>query len=219
MLIIFILLLLNIASYLDFYFNERDVRSYFFRKTNFNLERNAPSVFSAILHFIAAALLAFIGASKLKVKKSKFFWWGMSAVILFIGLDELLVFHEKIGASLSQNINNTGLFYFAWVIPYGIALILLAILILKPLFELPVRDRLNFLAAGGIFVSGALGLEMFTGWYIDTMGYQNQNLLRLPESFVLSTFEELFEMIGTGFFVYALLDFIRKYRIKEVQIA
>lgn len=214
MVCIFILLVLNILSYLDFYYNNLDERSYFFRKTNFNLERNAPTIFSSCLHFTSAILLAVVAFSKLSIKKIKSFWIFLSILILFIGLDELLVIHEKIGRSFGESVETSGIFYFAWVIPYGIALIIIGLAILKPLFKLPKQTRINFIMAGAIFLSGALGIEMFTGWYVEYNQLHNENLLRLPDTFILSTFEELFEMIGIGFFVYSILDFIEEYKIK-----
>lgn len=214
MVCIFILLVLNILSYLDFYYNNLDERAYFFRKTNFNLERNAPTIFASSLHFAASILLAIVAFSKLSIKKIKSFWIFLSILILFIGLDELLVIHEKVGRAFSENVETSGIFFFAWVVPYGIALVLIGLVLLKSLLKLPKKTRLNFIMAGAIFVSGAMGIEMFTGWYVEYNQLQNENLLRVPDTFILSTFEELFEMIGIGFFVYSILDFIREYRIK-----
>ncbi|MCM4159353.1 hypothetical protein FHG64_16945 [Antarcticibacterium flavum] len=75
---ILILLILNIASYLNFFLNDLTPRDFFFRKTNFNTEKNLPSIFSGIIHFIAAFYLFKVATAELEIEKRRRFWWTMS---------------------------------------------------------------------------------------------------------------------------------------------
>ncbi|GAA3509368.1 hypothetical protein GCM10022393_22160 [Aquimarina addita] len=206
-LIIGILLILNITSYLNVYNNDLPSDTFFFKKFNFDTEKNFPSVFSSLLHLIASILLLSIGLTKLKTKTKKFFWFSLSVVFLFLALDELLRIHEKIGRYMDTMVDKSGIFYYSWLIPYGIAVILLGILYIKPFFRLPRKTIINFIIAGFIFIMGAMGLEMITGSYIDSSNFGNVELKLIPQIFVLYTIEELLEMIGITFFNYELLRF------------
>lgn len=207
------LLLLNIGTYLYLFFENGHPEDFYFRKTNFNMEKNLPSIFSSALHFISSILLFQIGLSKVKVIKNKYFWFLMSFLLLFTGLDELLRIHEKVGKAISETYSTSGIFLFSWVIPYGIALIFLFIFILKPLLSLDKLTLRNFILSGFIFVSGAIGVEMFTGWYIEHYHLDLTQLLIIPDAFILSTIEELLEMIGISYFIYSILLFKMKHKI------
>lgn len=50
--------------------------------------------------------------------------------------------------------------YFAWVIPYAVFAVVVAVAFVRFLGHLPSRTRLGFLVSGGLYVSGALGLEL-----------------------------------------------------------
>ncbi|WP_156879222.1 hypothetical protein [Salinimicrobium xinjiangense] len=208
--IIFFLLLLNIASYLILYFENGHPEDFFFRKTNFNMEKNLPSIFSGILHFASSILLLLIGR---KVVRNKSFWFFLSFLFLFTGLDEILRLHEKMGKSISHTIETSSIFLFSWVIPYGIAAIIIAVIIFKPLFSLDKGTIRSFLLSALLFLSGAVGVEMFTGWYIEYYQLDLTRLLVIPDAFILSTIEELLEMLGLSYFIYSLLVFKMKHNI------
>jgi len=212
---ILVLLVLNIWSYLNIRESSSLEPGLFFKKTNFNTEKNIPSIFSGSLHFIASILLGFIGASALTIKNRKVFWYCLSFLFLFVGLDEILRIHEKLNGYLSSLWETSGIFHYAWVIPYGIAVILIALACFKPLFELPKRTLLNFILSALIFLLGAVGMEMYTGWYIAHENLEGLDIDRMPTIFVLYTIEELLEMLGVGYFIYSLLQFISDYRTKK----
>lgn len=210
--IIFILLILNIASFLNLHYNELGVRDFFFRKTNFNMEKNLPSFFSSLLHFFAAVLLAKIGWSNLKIKHYRFFWFAMSVIFLFLGLDELLRIHEKIeGFTVLENNSDTVIYN--WIIFYLAGLVILGIVFIKPLIKLPGATLINFIIAGVIFVAGAVGLENAAGAYIVNKGIEANKIITNPVIFGLSTVEEFLEMIGVSYFIYGILGFMETYKV------
>lgn len=213
--IILLLLLLNIASYLNLYLTNGDTMDMFFRKTNFNEEKNAPSIFSSLLHFFASFLLAFIGRSRLQISIQKKFWWALSFLFFFLGMDELLRVHEKLEGNSLEGFS--GMFLYNWIIYYSIALMILGFIFLKPLWKLPKKILKGFFIAGIIFLSGAIGVENFTGGYIQAHELSETSVINSPPVFLLYTIEELLEMTGVSLFIYYLLLFLVKYKNPETE--
>ncbi|MDT0689510.1 hypothetical protein RM549_06925 [Salegentibacter sp. F188] len=210
--IIATLLLLHIGSYLYLENNNLDPESFFFRKLNFNNERNLPTLFSVILHLSASYLLAAIALSKLQLKNRKWFWGTLSLVFLFLGLDELFTIHERIPTN-TYSFEEESIFFYNWVVTYIIAIILLAVIFARPLLSLPKKTLFQFIFAGVIFVSGAVVLESIAANIVFQRELTHEEVTLDPVIFTLATFEELFEMLGVALFIYALLDFMKKYRI------
>lgn len=217
--ITFILLILNILSYINLYTNNLDDSNWFFRKFNFDEEKNAPNIFSGLLHIIAAFLLFRNGMIKLRTPKMNQLWFSLSVLFLFVGLDEILRIHEMLNSYLRTIYDTSGIFHYIWVIPYGIGVIIIGLLSIKPLLKLPKKTFRLFMLAAFVFLFGAVGIEMFTGWYIDNQGLIGKPLLREQELFVFYTFEELFEMLGVIIFIHALVQFSNTYRVNEKSIS
>ena len=117
--------------------------------------------------------------------------------------------HENIGLTLRLHVNTTGFLYYSWVV-VGIPLILIFVLLyLKFLVHLPRKTRLLFLVAGTIFVSGAIGTEMFAGRYHEIYGKENMTYA------IITALEEFCEMFGIVVFIYALLSYMNL-NLKEV---
>lgn len=212
--IIAILLLLHIGTYLNLLKNDLGPESYFFKKLNFDSEKNVPTIFSGILHFTASIFLAFIAFSRLTIKNSRWFWASLSFVFLFLGLDEILSIHEKITGN-NDSIEEKGAFFYNWILIYGAGVVVLGFTFLKPLLSLPKKTVLMFISAGIIFILGAIVLETIAGNIIFQRQIPPGAEKTEPIIFILSTFEELLEMLGVSLFIYALADFIVKYREKE----
>ena len=210
---ILLLLILHIVSYVNFYINDLPVRDLFFRKLNFAEEKNVPSIFSSLLHFGAGLLLLFIIKRAFRIEKKTYFWLTLGLLFIFLGLDELLRWHEELNGMTTDQIEVSGIFYYAWVIPYGILVIVGGLLYLKPLLRLPKRTVRTFILAGVIFLIGAVGFEMAAGWYIDTHQVEQtpRSVHRTIPIFVLYTFEETLEMLGMSLFIFEILRFRRDY--------
>ncbi|SEL38504.1 hypothetical protein SAMN04487910_2303 [Aquimarina amphilecti] len=203
--IIVTLLVLNITSYWNLYNNQLDQNDFFFKKFNFDNEKNVPSIFSSFLLFFASALLLKIAFNNSFINIKKTFWTSLSILFLFLSLDELLRIHEKIGPQFSFLENTSGIFHYAWVIPYGIITTVIGLLYLKPIFKLPRRTLFMFISSGTIFIAGAIGLEMISGWYIGQNEYAQQEIRIIPRFFILYTIEEFMEMLGITLFIYELI--------------
>jgi hypothetical protein len=92
---------------------------------------------------------------------------------------------------------------FAWVIPSAIFVIICLLLFLRLLLALPAPIRNLFLLAGAVYIAGALGMESFSAYTLDTFGEINFVYT------VIAICEEILEILGVIMFIYALLDYIR----------
>ena len=138
-------------------------------------------------------------------KQSAYMWIFLAVIFLFLALDEFSSIHEKLGAPVRELLNASGAFYWAWIIPYGVLLVILAIIYARFIIELPAKPRRFMLISAFVYVTGALGFEMLDGWYLELHKGQEDLIYSL-----ISTFEESLEMIGLLTFVYALMIYIEE---------
>jgi len=175
---------------------------------NLDLENNLPTWYSTISLFICSIILLLIGLVKKNVG-DKFYlhWITLSIIFTILSLDENIQLHEKLSAPVRNFFNISGTFHFAWTIPAIFLLFFLFFFFLKFLKNLPTRSRILFLLSGSIFITGAIGLELVGGYY-QSLFAQNNLVYAL-----ITNFEEILEMTGILFFIYALLDYMRLHLI------
>lgn len=173
--------------------------------TLFNLdgERNVPAVYSTLLLASCACLLALIAHASRRKGAGYLYWLILALIFVFLAGDEFFELHERLIKPMRSTFKASGLLYFAWVIPYTVALGLLALIYFKFVISLPVRTRRLFLIAGLIYVAGALGMELLGGQY-----YEKARRFDAVYSLVFVTIEELLEMTGLVVFIHALLSYI-----------
>lgn len=178
-----------------------------------NGEQNLPTWFSTINLLTCSLLTLAVGIAKRK-SKERFVvrWFVLAAVFYFLGFDEAFAIHEELNAPLRSALglgghqlvpDYTSLFYYAWVIPYGVLTLIMGLIYIPFLMDLPAKTRTRFLIAGGIYVAGALILELVEG-VIQSIGAP-----RLVYIF-LYIIEEALEMFGIIYFINALLDHMRQ---------
>jgi hypothetical protein len=168
-----------------------------------NTEKNIPTVYSAAALVFASMLLTYITFIHKKQKLSYIFWLILALIFLFLSLDEVYAIHEKSGKYVKDYIGSTsGLFFYAWVVPYGVAVVVFIFTYAKFLFGLPRYIMNLFLVSGGIFVLGAIIFEMLGARQAELYGVNN------PLYFILYTCEESLEMTGIAIFIYSLLTYI-----------
>jgi len=167
---------------------------------DFDIEGNIPTLYSAVTVFICSGLLALIARVNWNRPGGKrYYWMGLSVLFLFLALDEGAAIHEELSNFLEQYMQARGALFFLWVIPYGIATALLAIVYFRFVWELPKVTRARFIGAGLLFVGGALGFDMVGAIVAERSGYDTVLYT------LLYTIEEMLEMLGIVLFIYALL--------------
>jgi len=169
----------------------------------FNDENNIPTLYSSIALLFSAALLFSIAINNKKSGDSYLYWLWLAVIFIFLSIDETASIHERFKDPTRELLNAKGLFYFAWVIPYGLAVTLFLIFYIRFLIILPRITMILFVVSGFIYVLGAIGLEMVSGMYAELHG-TNTSIYE-----TIATFEELFEMLGVIVFIYALLSHIK----------
>ena len=169
---------------------------------DFNLEANLPTYFSSLILLINGILLALIGARYRILAEKYWHWIGLAAIFFFLALDEMIQIHEQLRAPMEALLDTSGLFYFAWFIPYIIITIIIGIAYFKFLMRLPKRILKFFIIAGVLFISGAVGMEAIGGMYSEQYGEETLAY------YLMYTVEETLEMSGALVFLYALMLYI-----------
>ncbi len=169
---------------------------------DFGAEKNIPTLYSSFAIIIASMLLLVITLMHKKQGTSWLPWAGLAVIFLFLSIDEIASIHERLGGPVRETLDTSGLLYFAWVIPYGVALGIFVIAYLKFLIDLPRKTMVLFVASGSIFVLGAIGFELLGGRHFELYGREN-----IMYS-VYYTCEEFLEMLGIAVFIYTLLSYI-----------
>ena len=167
-------------------------------------EANVTTWFSSLLLSLSALLLFLITKIKSRDNDPFFRHWAfISAIFLYLSLDESAKIHEMTIKPIRDLLHATGLLYYSWVILAIPILIGLALIYRKFVFSLPVHTRNQFILAAIVFLAGAIGFEMLGGlfYHVEISGV---HLLSF-----LVTLEELFENLGVVIFISALLTYIK----------
>jgi hypothetical protein len=193
----------NLSGYVLPDYPTRDIFRQFF---NLDGEVNIPAIYSTLTLLFCSVLLAIVAiAKKLTGKKSYLSWLGLSIVFAYLSFDELTSIHERLVGPMREKFNTTGFLYYPWVIAGAIFVAVFLLVFWRFITNLPTKTRRLFFLAGTIYVLGAIGTEMIGGYYVDN--YQSDNI-----GFILiTTVEEILEMLGIAIFIYALLSYITGY--------
>ena len=168
-------------------------------------ENNLPTIYASSAILFCALLLTLVGLITWRNERRwSYYWFVLALVFLFLSLDESLQLHERLIDPVRTIVGATGLLYYAWVIPYGAGLIVFVAVYIRFLLHIPRRTATLFVVAGLLFVSGAIVLEMISGYVYQEAG--SRNILYVA----VQTLEETLEMGGIVLFIYALFDYIEK---------
>jgi hypothetical protein len=169
-----------------------------------NVENNVPTFFSAF-NLVTSALLLAVVASQSRAERYSAHWRWLAVLFAFLAVDEDASLHEMLIGPVRELLPVSGPLFFAWIVPYGLAVLAIGLLYLPFVRSLPARTRVLFIAAGSLYLAGALGIESVGGWYFSRNGETED--LRYS---LLVAAEEFAEMSGIILFIYALLDYLRQ---------
>lgn len=166
-------------------------------------ENNLPTWYSTISLLFCSIILLLIGLVKKNVG-DKFYlhWIILSIIFTILSLDENIQLHEQTVRPLRNFFHSSGIFYFAWIIPAILLLFFLLFFFFKFLKNLPTKSRILFLFSGSIYISGSIGGEFVGGYWMSL--FDQENLMYA----LITNLEEILEMTGILFFIYALLDYM-----------
>lgn len=199
-----IVLFLTAASFATQYYkyyigHDRYIVKFF----DLDSEWNLPTLYASITLLLCAQLLMLIARSKKRKKKEFYLHWQLlSIAFLYLAIDEAIKLHEMTIMPIRDMFDLTGIFYYSWVIPAGCLLVLFAIIYFKFFMSLSPKFKLLFFISCLIYVGGALGMELASGYYASSYGINNFTYS------IIANIEEVFEMVGVIVFIYTLLLYI-----------
>ncbi len=192
---------------------------------NISADSSIPTWYSSLALLLCSILLATIAATKKQQGERYALHWGLlSAIFLILSIDEVARIHETLGgvsASLATSVGFTpsGFIYYFWVVPGAVFVLVVLLVYVRFLLHLPKGTLLLFLVAGGVFVVGALGVEMLGSRLEYDVIQSRGKFMNAPVNtqvmyVVAVAIEELLEMLGIVIFVYALLSYMGLYAKK-----
>lgn len=173
---------------------------------NLNDEQNIPTWFSSALFLINAVILWIISRQQTAVKSPFVRHWAMlSLLFVFLSMDEAVGVHEHLVNPVRRLIQHDGAFRHAWTLPYMAALLLLGCFYLRFMKQLPATIRRLMGLSALIYLAGAAGMEVVEGlWARSQMTAAH---IANMGNFIITTVEEVLEMVGLSVCAYALLRF------------
>ena len=162
-----VLLVMHLMVVLSHLFLQKEVGAF---TVLFDMDReaNMPTLFNVLLFFLGALLFFLLGRTA--QGRARWPWMLMTFVFLFLAFDEGSQIHEKLMlitlrlmGSAGTSREDMGLFFYAWIIPYFIGAVLLAIVLLPWLFRLEPQLRWGLMLSGTVFVFGAIFMESYSG--------------------------------------------------------
>jgi hypothetical protein len=208
-----LLLAAHVGGLVAEYAFDRDTLLGIIPLVDFDQERNVPTLFSASLFLVAAALLGLVAREHRSAGRPFRVWLFLAGLACFLSVDEVAGIHEMLADPLRDSLGASGAFHHAWVIPYGIAAIVLAGFVFPVFWRMRSATRNRFFVAAGVYVGGAVGLEMVAGKYQQLAGVTRDVVY---ES--ISTVEESMEMAGLILAVRAIVSLL-SYELGGVTVA
>lgn len=153
------------------------------RWVDVNAERNIPTAWSVLL-LLSAAWLA---ATCARGTASGRGWLLVAVTAGWLAADEGLELHERLGPAGRAVAGNA--LHFAWVVPATCAAAVVGVILLARLRQQPRLVRRRLIAAGAVFLTGAIALETASGLVLQAYGPREGYI-------VVTAAEEWLEMTG-----------------------
>ena len=142
-------------------------------------------------------------------KNFRCIWLFLGIIFAAISLDEGASLHETLIYPVNKNFDlGDGVFYFSWVIPVGILVLLVFALLLKFYIKLPVKYRAIFCAAAAVYIGGAVGMEMWGAYYVSGDPIYHIDGLWDYKFTLLTGIEEFMEMTGIAILIYGQILYL-----------
>jgi hypothetical protein len=166
-----------------------------------NSEANVPSWFSSLLLAGGALAAGLVAAMVRRVGgRDARHWAGLAALLLLLSLDEVAALHERLRGPAATVLGDAarGPLRVAWVVPGLLLVLVVGIAFVGFVARLPAGTRRPVVAAGGLFLAGAVGVEAISGMVLEAQGDRALYLL-------VTAAEEGLEMSGSVLLLYATL--------------
>ncbi|WP_460640061.1 hypothetical protein [Larkinella harenae] len=173
-------------------------------------ELNVAAFFSTFLLLVSSALLWLERSIEKGDIRQRQRWFGLALIFLVLALDEAISLHELLNLFKMQSFLPSSKFlHWTWVVPGMVFVTLVFIFYVPFLQRLPRRTAGFMVLAGGLYVGGAIGVEMVGASFAAEEG-----VFSLTYN-LIAHLEELLEMCGLITFIYALLNHLSS-RIDQI---
>lgn len=157
--------------------------------------------YSSVLMIIAALLMTIMGQSS-DNKRRQIQWYVLAFVFVLMSVDESASFHEVMISPLRPLFSFSSYLHYAWIVPGSIFVLLFGLAYIPFVFAMKPQMRNRIILAGGLFVTGALGMEAVGGHFFSAGGPSNPYYIM---SFLI---EETLEIVGLTILATTLLKYL-----------
>jgi hypothetical protein len=175
------------------------------RQFDLNGEGNVAAWYQSFL-LLVCALLTLALASHFRERGAPLAhrWVALSGVFGLMAIDEAAQLHDMLTGPVRRGLEiDFGVFYFAWLVP-AVAVLAVCVWYFAPVaLALPAAIYRRLVVALGVYFSGAILVEMISGFVVESGRKSTPYLLTL-------TIEEACEIAGTLLVVGALFTMVRK---------
>lgn len=177
-----------------------------------DMETAFPNFFSTIMLISVTAVSAWAAALD---KENKGGWLGIAVVFFILALDETASLHNSLVYVYRVDAVSSELQNYFWFVPLIPVLALLGLAYLRFWLRLPNFQKIFFVLSGVIYIGGAAGMEVISGW-LDVVEGANSRYYNLT-----MLMEETMEMIGVFLFLHCLFHYLAgrkpEFTVKVVQ--
>tara|TARA_Y100000589_G_scaffold4421_1_gene3921 strand:- start:223 stop:951 length:729 start_codon:yes stop_codon:yes gene_type:complete len=213
---IYVIIILTFFHSLSaFYIKSGGILSEICKFFSFDRENNIPSIYSALIVLISGLLCLLISRFKEIRLIERIYWFFLGLIFSYLSLDEWKSIHEKINIDFKSftNISIINIDAFpSWIVPYSAFIIFFIVAFYKVIFNLPKRTFKLIFIAFIMYLTGSIFFELLSTLpsYISTL--DSLDRINNFQYFILHTLEELFEMLAINIFIYALIDYVNRFR-------
>lgn len=181
-------------------------------------EVSIPTWVSVMLLMGISVNLALIARSTPNLYQRR--WWTIFAVaFLILSLDEGAALHESLMYVTRNLLGITGgPFWYAWVIPVGLALVVATPFVVRFVLALPRRTCVMLVVSAVIYASGAIGVEIAsatTGAEVELYERDEDD----PQVWLMACLEETLELLGLVLMTLTVLLHLRDHALHGREVA
>lgn len=171
------------------------------RQIALDTEHCLGSFYSSALMGFSTLLMISLGQQAYeKVRRAQ--WYVLALIFAVMSLDESVSFHEVLIEPLRPIFSFSSYLHFAWIVPGALFTLAVALAYLPFVFSFKPDIRNRIITAGGMYVTGALGLEAIGGHFNSLGGFDH------PYYTAAFLVEESLEILGLTLFSTTLLKLL-----------
>lgn len=170
---------------------------------------NVSSYFSVLQLSMAAGLLWFIGSyARRRSDRHARQWLALAGIFVLVGLDEMAHLRALVEAPFRAAFHSDGVPQDAWMLTYGLLVVLIGWAYWGLLAQLSARTRTLMIVSGALYVGAAAGFQFYGGYVLPRIGGMaaaHGSFAHLALVFLVSGAK----LFGIALFIYALLGHVQ----------